>query len=79
MMQCLIQFNDGYKLNEFFNLKGTNKLSPSDEDMKLILFAKEKKAPLISNDWDITFFSEELTNENLAYDIVSFNDISFLN
>lgn len=38
-----LNFNDGYKLNEFFNLKGTNKLSPSDEDMKLIFLLKRKK------------------------------------
>ena len=72
-------FDDEYKLNEFFNLKNTDKLSPSDEDMKLILFAMEKEVPLISNDWDVTFFSEELINENLAYNIINFKDLSFAN
>ena len=67
------------KLNEFFNLKNTTELSPSLEDMKLILFSKDKKSTLISNDWDITFFSEELIHKNLAHKIINFKDLSFTN
>lgn len=47
--------------------------------MMLILFAQDNQAPLISNDWDITFFAEELINENLAFEIVNFKDISYPN
>ena len=72
-------FNDEEKMNDFLSLKNTEKLSPSDEDMMLILFARDKKAPLISNDWDITFFAEELTNENLAYIIINFKDVTYPN
>lgn len=60
-------------------MKNTDKLAPSDEDMMLILFAQDNQAPLISNDWDITFFAEELINENLAYEIVNFKDVSYPN
>lgn len=74
-----MNFNDKEKLDEFLDLKNTDKLSPSDEDMMLILFAQDNQAPLISNDWDITFFAEELINENLAYKIVNFKDISYPN
>lgn len=70
-------FNDKEKLNDFLSLKNTENLSPSDEDMMLILFARDNKAPLISNDWDITFFAEELSNKNLAYIIVNFKDIAY--
>lgn len=45
-----MNFNDKEKLDEFLNLKNTDKLSSSDEDMMLILFAKELQSPLISND-----------------------------
>jgi len=74
-----MNFNDKEKLNEFLDLKNTDELSPSDEDMMLILFARDEQFPLISNDWDITFFVEELINENLAYEIVNFKDISYPN
>ena len=60
-------------------MKNTDELSPSDEDMMLILFAKYKQSPLISNDWDITFFAEELYTKNLAYEIFNFKDISYPN
>ncbi len=74
-----MNFNDEEKLNEFLDLKKTDKLSPSDEDMMLISFAKDKQMPLISNDWDITFFAEELINRKLACEIVNFKDISYPN
>lgn len=74
-----MNYNDKNKLNEFLNLKNTNKLSPSDEDMMLILFAKDNQLPLISNDWDITFFVEELVDKNLAHEIINFKNISYPN
>ena len=74
-----INFNDKNKLNKFFALKHTNVLSPSDEDMKLILFAMENNAPLISDDWDVTFFREELSQKNLSYEIINFKEIGFVN
>lgn len=74
-----INFNDENKLNKFYALKHTNVLYPSDEDMKLILFAMEKNAPLISDDWDVTFFREELAQINLAQEIINFKEIGFVN
>ena len=65
--------------NEYYNLKHTDELSPSDEDMKLILFAMERTAPLISDDWDVTFFREELSHQNLAHEIINFKEIGFVN
>lgn len=58
-----MNFNDKDKLNEFYALKHADELSPSDADMKLILFAMEKNAPLISDDWDVTFFKKELVQK----------------
>lgn len=72
-------FDNKNKLNEFYDMKKTDKLSPSDADMTLILFAMEKNAPLISNDWDVTFLSKELIHKNLAYKIINFKDINFVN
>ena len=74
-----MNFNDKDILNEFYALKHTEELSPSDEDMKLILFAMEKTAPLISDDWDVTFFRKELSNKNLAHEIINFKEIGFVN
>lgn len=74
-----MNFNDNDKLNEYYNLKHTDELSPSDEDMKLILFAMERTAPLISDDWDVTFFREELSHQNLAHEIINFKEIGFVN
>ena len=70
-----MNFNDKDKLNEYYELKHTDELSPSDEDMKLILFAMEKNIPLISDDWDVTFFREELVQKNLANEIINFKEI----
>lgn len=72
-------FNDKDKLNKFYALKHTDELSPSDEDMKLILFAMQRDSPLISDDWDITFFREELSQKNLAHEIINFKEIGFVN
>ena len=74
-----MNFNDKNKLNKFYALKHANVLSPSDEDMKLILFAMERNAPLISDDWDVTFFREELSQKNLSYEIINFKEIGFVN
>ena len=74
-----MNFNDKDKLNEYYKLKHTDELSPSDENMKLILFAMERTAPLISDDWDITFFREELAWINLAHKIIIFKEIGFVN
>ncbi|WP_458403069.1 hypothetical protein [Methanobrevibacter sp.] len=74
-----MNFNDKAKLDEFYDLKHVEELSPSDEDMKLILFAMERTAPLISDDWDVTFFREELSQKNLAHEIINFKEIGFVN
>ena len=74
-----MNFNDMKKLNEYYQRKHTNVLSPSDEDMSLILFANDIEAPLISEDWDVTFFYDELLNQNLAFEIYNFKSISYPN
>lgn len=40
-----MNFNDDYKLNEYYELKQIKELSSSDVDMKLIIFAMERTAP----------------------------------
>lgn len=45
------------------------------EDKKLILFSKDKNCPLISNDLDLTFFSDELLDLNLVHEIIDFDSL----
>lgn len=49
------KFNNLNDIDEYFTLKHTDALNPSIENQMLILFSKEKKCPLVSNDLDITF------------------------
>lgn len=65
-------------MQNFLKLKNRSDQLPSDEDLKLILFSKHKKAPLISNDYDITFFAEELLENSLAYNIYEFKSINII-
>lgn len=74
-----MEFDDVEKMNNFLKLKNRSNPLPSNEDLKLILFSKYKNAPLISNDYDITFFVDVLLESNLAYDIFEFKSISYYN
>lgn len=74
-----MEFDDVEKMNNFLKLKNRSNPLPSNEDLKLILFSKYKNAPLISNDYDITFFVDDLLESNLAYDIFEFKSISYYN
>ena len=47
--------------------------------MELIAFSKEISSPLISNDYDITFFREELFEKGLSGEIYSFKELDFYN
>lgn len=67
---------DTDKMDKLLNKKNRSIPYPSDEDLYLILFSKENSSSLISNDYDITCFSEELFDEELCYEIISLSDIS---
>ena len=68
-------FNDLDNIDEYFMRKHTDIVDPSLEDKKLILFSKDKESPVISNDLDLTFFSEELQNLNLVHEIIDFHSL----
>lgn len=72
-------YNDIEKMNIFLGLKNRDSPLPSEVDLKLILFSKYMEAPLISNDYDITFFAEELFSNNLSYRIYDFKSIGYCN
>ena len=63
----------------FLNLKKREKLMPSDIDIKLIAFSKEMGTILISNDYDLTFFADELLENNLSNQIFGLNELNVYN
>ena len=72
---AFMDFNDLDNIDEYFMRKHTDRVDPSSEDKKLILFSKDKKCPVISNDLDLTFFSKELYDLNLVYEIINFDSL----
>ena len=67
------------KSKEFLRLKKTDTIKPSLIDIKLIAFSKEKNTTLISNDYDITYFSKELIEKNLAHQIFNLKELIIYN
>ena len=67
------------KLGEFLKKKKRYNPLPSIEDMNLIAFSKEKEYPIISNDYDLTFFAEELLKKRLCSEIFDFRDLDIYN
>ena len=75
--QFFDEFCDESKLMEFYARKHTNSFNPSKEDLMLMALSKDLNIPVISNDYDITFFSDELHEKNLVGDIISFSSIQY--
>ena len=73
---AFIDFANLKNIGEYFIRKHTDVLNPSIEDKKLIIFSKDKKCPIISNDLDLTFFQEELLKRNLVHKIIDFKSIN---
>lgn len=63
------------KMNRLLSFKKRGNINPSYEDLSLISFSNDKKLPLISNDYDITCFADELLNKGLSHDIFPLKDI----
>lgn len=66
---------DEDKLEEFLTKKNRVDPVPSNTDLELIAFSKDMKAPVVSNDYDITFFAEELFKKDLSYYLYDFMDL----
>lgn len=64
---------------EFLNLKKREDLKPSNVDIMLIAFSKEMGSILISNDYDLTFFAEELFEKDLSNRIFSLKELDIYN
>lgn len=67
------------KFDEFTKKKKRDTTIPSFEDLGLMIFSKDKKQPIISNDNDLTFFADELFEKNLTDKIFNFNDLDIYN
>lgn len=67
------------RLDEFLKKKNRANPKPSFEDMGLITFSKETGYPIITNDYDITFFGEELYQKGLSWKIFNFNKLEIFN
>ena len=67
------------KFDEFMEKKKRENPVPSFEDLALMTFSKDKNCPIITNDNDLTFFSEELYQKNLTGKIYNFNDLDTYN
>lgn len=49
---------------------------PSFEDINLLIFSKENKLPLLSNDNDFVLFQEEIEENNICYRIFPLSEIT---
>lgn len=67
------------EITEFLKLKNRNNPKPSYNDIQLIAYSKEREHPLISNDYDITYFSKELIEKNLAHQIFNLKELIIYN
>lgn len=67
------------QFEEFMEKKKRETQIPSFEDLALMAFSKDKHYPIITNDNDLTFFSEELYQRNLTGKIYNFNDLDTYN
>lgn len=67
------------KLNEFLTKKRRNDPVPSRTDLELIAFSKDIETPIVSNDYDITFFADELFKRKLSCKIYDFMDLNIYN
>lgn len=67
------------KSQKFLNLKKRDTFKPSKEDINLIAFSKEIGSVLISNDYDLTFFADELYEKKLSGKIFSIRELNIFN
>lgn len=74
-----VNFNNLDNIDAYFMEKHIDTLNPSIEDKMLILFSKEKKCPVVSNDLDLTFFRKHLLKLNLVHEIIDFRTITSMN
>ena len=67
------------KINDFLKLKRSTSSVPSVEDMSLLVFSYEFSYPIITNDYDLSFFSYELFEKNLSNRIFNLNELNIFN
>lgn len=70
---------DNRILEEFLVKKGRDDPIPSDVDIEIIAFSKDMGSPVVSNDYDITFFADELFEKDLSNRLYHFTDLDFYN
>lgn len=67
------------KLEEFLTKKRRNTPVPSQVDLELIAFSKDMESPVVSNDYDITFFADELFKRGISNRLYHFIDLEYYN
>ena len=58
------------KMVEHMKKKRTREPYPSDVDMSLLIYSKESKAPIVTNDSDLIDFKYELESQGLCFGII---------
>jgi len=59
------------KMVEHMKRKRTREPYPSDVDMSLLVYSKEREAPIVTNDSDLTDFKHELESQGLCSGIIA--------
>ncbi len=62
--------SDTPKMIEHMKKKRTREPYPSEVDMSLLIYSKEREAPIVTNDSDLIDFRSELEEHDLCYRII---------
>ncbi|MCL5985438.1 MAG: hypothetical protein M1371_02605 [Actinobacteria bacterium] len=64
------------KMTKHLAAKGRRDPEPSLADMNLLIYSKENRLPILSNDNDFNLFKDEIGNNNICYKIFPLKEIS---
>ncbi|WP_298498553.1 hypothetical protein [uncultured Methanobrevibacter sp.] len=67
------------QIDEFLNKKRKGSQIPSFEDMALISYSNDKHYPIITNDYDLSFFKEDLYGKKLSCKIFKLSELDLYN
>ncbi len=64
------------KMKAHLRMKKCSTPEPSRADMILLIYSKEQRLPILSNDTDLTLFKKELEGAGVCHKIISVQEIS---
>jgi hypothetical protein len=64
------------KMRAHLRIKKRTVPEPSRADMTLLIYSKEQRLPILSNDADLVLFKEELEGAGVCHKIISLQEIS---